>query len=209
MLNSWFKLTSSLQQATTDHTLSCESCNAVIGKLDPFANGFHIYKWALSITNRCTPSQPSTFPLSNFITAHLLSHVSAQAVHKFVLYAPPTTSGPEYKNTTPSSPIIHIWVFAPYLITSSSTSFSPANSSSSPPKPQPVSKIFYRTITPSILDKLLENTSIITAIEEIILPSSVMFGLERVLRESTVNLPPSAQRFQDWSVGLLGRYLEV
>ncbi|KAI9746081.1 MAG: hypothetical protein M1818_000762 [Claussenomyces sp. TS43310] len=180
-------------------TLSCQKCNHDIGARDYLAFGNRLYKWSVSVVTNSAQSQPH-YPLSNFIVAYLLSLISAQAVQKFILH------GPKSKVMTETPPILYVWVFAPHL----TVSFSPASKSwstlaGSKARSVPATKVFYNTITVAEQDSLLENTTL--SAEEIVFPHSVIKELHDTLRASTAILPPSAQRFREWNVGLLQRYV--
>ena len=63
-------------------------------------------------------------------------------------------------------------------------------------------KIFYQDTEDS--QKLLDEHQV--SLEELPLPASVFESFKNVLIESTEFLPPSARKFQDWTIGLIDRY---
>jgi len=63
-------------------------------------------------------------------------------------------------------------------------------------------KIFYQgTDDPQ---KLLDEHQ--ASLEELSLPRSVFESFKNALTESTDLLPPSARKFQDWTIGLIDRF---
>lgn len=167
----------------------CEQCCTTVGYFDEFANGLRFYKWSLSISTP-TSNQRTAYPLSYFLTAHLLSKISSQAVNKFILHST--------KPNEADLPILQVWVFAPYLTISRSTT-GPKTF-----KPTPASKVFYRSISDKECVRMLENAS--TSVEEIELPAEVMIELAETLRRSTMTIPESARKFREWEVGFLERF---
>jgi ubiquitin-protein ligase E3 D len=199
----------------------CEQCSTTVGAIDQLANGLRLYKWSLCISTP-TSKHHATYPLSHFLTAHLLAHISSQAVNKFILRssnsdAPvptasnstasrpeslsPTASCPASLSPTASSPaILHLWVFAPYLTISLS------KSGSETAEPIKASKIFYRPISDQECADMLEKASM--SVEEVQLPTEVMTDLVETLWRSTIAIPESARKFREWDVGFLERFVE-
>jgi hypothetical protein len=184
----------------------CEQCNITIGAIDQLANGLRLYKWSLCISTP-TSKRPTTYPLSHFLTAHLLSQISSQAVNKFILHSSnPDALNPVAANLTAlhptaSSPaILNIWAFAPYLTISTSKRV-PETA-----QPMAASKIFYRPISDKECAAMLEGASM--SVEEVQLPTDVMTDLADTLRRSTIAIPESARKFREWNVGFLERFVE-
>jgi ubiquitin-protein ligase E3 D len=192
--------------ASSREPVYCGQCNSTVGAIDQLADGVRLYKWSLCVSTP-TPKRPATYPLSHFLTAHLLSQISSQAVNKFILHSPnsdvPNPAGP---NTTASRPtasstaILNIWVFAPYLTISLSKSGPETG------QPMTASKIFYRPISDKECAAMLEGASM--SVEEIQLPTEVMTDLMDTLRRSTIAIPESARKFREWDVGFLERFVE-
>lgn len=65
-------------------------------------------------------------------------------------------------------------------------------------------KVFWKAVTAETAKTLMESTGV----EEVLLPTEAIYGIERCLRSSSLFLPPSARKFQNWDVGLLERYEE-
>jgi len=189
----------------------CEQCSTTVGAIDQLANGLRLYKWSLCISTP-TSKHPATYPLSHFLTAHLLAHISSQAVNKFILRSSnpdipiptasnSTASRPTSLGPTASSPaILHLWVFAPYLTISLSKS--------GPETAQLIkaSKIFYRPISDQECANMLGKASM--SVEEVQLPTEVMTNLVETLWRSTIAIPESARKFREWDVGFLERFVE-
>lgn len=129
-------------------------------------------------------------PLSHFFTAHLVSQISAQAVSKFVVHS-----------ASPLTPTLYLWVFAPRLM----ISLSEINESS---VSMPVSKIFYRTVSAAEKDKLVDDTALTSAVEEVVLDEGVVREVEETLNQSSTKLPGAAKKFGEWNVGFLERFEE-
>jgi ubiquitin-protein ligase E3 D len=91
-------------------------------------------------------------------------------------------------------------VFAPYL----TVSFYSTDSGSS--KPIPASKVFYRSITATEGNTILENASMST--EELRLPTEALTELLNTLAGNTMKMPQSARKFREWDVGVLERFIE-
>lgn len=69
---------------------------------------------------------------------------------------------------------------------------------------KPAMKVFWKTVTAEAAETLMESTGV----EEVLLPTEAIYGIETCLRSSSSFLPPSARKFQNWDVGLLERYEE-
>jgi hypothetical protein len=165
----------------TTPTLHCRSCSSVLGERSPTLSAIKLFKPRLAIqTSPSTP--PTTHDPTIFINASLLLSIDSLATRKFILHS-----------NLPSTLGLHLWVFNPDIHYSSSITG---------PTPHRASKIFYRS-TPTPLT-LLESHP--TNLEEMILPSSILDEFTASLTASTNILPESARKFQEWSVGLLGRY---
>ena len=166
-------------------------CNITVGAIDALSDGYRLYKWSLSVWEPSS-EQPINYPLSHFLSAHLLSQISFQAINKFILHS---------MESLGSSPtILYIWVFAPYLTISFSST------ESSPRKPIPASKVFYRSVTAMEGAAMMENASMST--EEFRLPTEVLMELVKTLNDSTERMPHSARKFREWDVGFLERFTE-
>lgn len=69
-----------------------------------------------------------------------------------------------------------------------------------------VCKIFYKIIAVEEKTRLLDETHLVAAVEEILLNEEAIREIEGGLKRSTNCLPTSARKFGEWNVGLLERY---
>jgi hypothetical protein len=65
-------------------------------------------------------------------------------------------------------------------------------------------KVFWKTLTPEAAEALMESNRV----EELLLPGEAICEIQACLQSSSLFLPPSARKFQNWNVGLLERYEE-
>lgn len=101
---------------------------------------------------------------------------------------------------TPSpalQPCLLIWLFAPDL--------NVASSAAAHDTPLRVTKILWKAAPAQRQDTLLDKQSM--AEGEIEVPDFEFEALKSSLERSAVLLPESAQRFQDWNVALLERFV--
>ena len=109
---------------------------------------------------------------------------------------------------------LNLWILTPSLKFSSNT---PANSTSHSPSGSTESlwpneagsgtlamKVFWKKVTVETAETLAEGNGV----EEILLPSEAICEIESCLKSTSLFLPPTARRFQNWDVGLLDRYEE-
>ena len=68
----------------------------------------------------------------------------------------------------------------------------------------PAMKVFWKTLTVEAAEKLAGSNSV----EEMYLPFEAIYGIKSRLQSTSLFLPPSARKFQNWDVGLLERYEE-
>lgn len=101
---------------------------------------------------------------------------------------------------TPSpalQPSLLIWLFAPDL--------NIASSAAAHDEPLRVIKILWKSAPAQRQDTLLDKQSMTEG--EIEIPDFEFDALKRSLQQSAVLLPESAQRFQDWNVAVLERFV--
>jgi hypothetical protein len=171
-----------LDTSKTSPILKCKRCSSVLGERDTSLNAIKLFKPRLTIQCDYPNSPIESHDATVFINAQLLLSISSLATRKFILHT-----------NTPSSPGLHIWVFNPDIHYSSSATG---------PTAHRATKVFYKPIThPQALLDLHPTT-----LEELILPESILDEFTSSLIASTAILPESARSFQEWSVGLLGRY---
>ncbi|ERF71020.1 hypothetical protein EPUS_03300 [Endocarpon pusillum Z07020] len=166
---------------THNSELHCATCKALLGAIDVSAEGWRLYKSSLSLRPSPTAEWQS-FPPEIFISSQLLSLIGSSAARKFIIHPHDDTKQG-----------LLIWVFNPDMRYSSSRRSELVVRAL---------KIFYQNAEDP--QKLLDEHQ--ASFEELPLPASVFDSLKNVLIESTEFLPPSARKFQDWTIGLIDRY---
>jgi hypothetical protein len=164
--------------------LNCSSCDATIGTLDVATSSYKLFKLALSLSSKNDHRQ--TFNATKWLSCHLLNSMDNQGLRKFVI-----TSSPASQSS------LLIWLFAPDLNIASSVAACDA--------PLRVSKILWKSAPAQRQDTLLNKQSMTEG--EIEVPDFEFEALKASLEHSAVVLPESAQRFQDWNVALLERFI--
>jgi hypothetical protein len=109
-----------------------------------------------------------------------------QGLRKFVVTSSPV-----------SQPLLLIWLFAPDL--------NIASSAAAHDTPLRVTKILWKSAPAQRQDTLLDKQSMSEG--EIEVPGFEFEALKSSLEQSAVLLPGSAQRFQEWNVALLERFV--
>ena len=164
--------------------LNCSSCDATIGTLDVATSSYKLSKLALSLS--CKQDHQQTFDATKWLSCHLLDSTDNQGLRKFVVTPSPA-----------SQPSLLIWLFAPDL--------NIASSAVACDKPLRVTKILWKLAPTQRQDTLLDKQSMTEG--EIETPDFDFQALQSSLEQSAVLLPASAQRFQDWNVALLERFI--
>jgi hypothetical protein len=164
--------------------LNCSSCGATIGTLDVATSSYKLSKLALSIS--CKNDHRQTFGVTKWLSCHLLNSMDNQGLRKFLITPHPA-----------SHPSLLIWLFAPDL--------NVASSAVACDTPLRVSKILWKLAPAQRQDTLLDKQSMTEG--EIQGPDFEFEALKASLEQSGVLLPESAQRFQDWNVALLERFV--
>ncbi|KAI9868935.1 MAG: hypothetical protein M1813_002758 [Trichoglossum hirsutum] len=163
--------------------LACVSCQAIVGATDERAEGWRLYKWGLAV-------QPAEginierFRTDFFVSAYLLALIDTQGTRKFII------------ETDGATPIL-LWVFNTNLRYTISNSLSGS---------QRAMKVFYQThnITIGQLGSKVQTAPL--SPEEVYLPLHIHQQLRERLHGSNRSLPTSARKFQEWDIGLLGRF---
>lgn len=139
-----------------------------------------IYKWeirlALSDSNAW-----EEYPATKFVSAQILAMIESQGVQRFVVHN---------QSHEENGQSLLVWIFNTNIIYSSTHE---------PKGPRRAMKVYYKTIANPT--KVLEKEGF--RADELQLPDSALKSLQSALYQSNRLLPASAQRFQDWSVGLL------
>jgi hypothetical protein len=166
--------------------LKCSACEATIGTLDVSTRRYKLFKLALSLSSKNDRRQ--TFNDNKWLSCHLLNSMDNQGLRKFVVTSNPTSA---------SQPSLLIWLFAPDL--------NIASSAAAHDTPLRVTKILWKSAPAQRQDTLLDKQSMTEG--EIGVPGFEFEALKSSLEQSAVLLPESAQRFQDWNVALLERFV--
>ncbi|KZF23837.1 hypothetical protein L228DRAFT_267798 [Xylona heveae TC161] len=177
---------SSATDGRTAQELVCSCCNGIIGVVDERAEGWRLFKWALAVRKR-PGEQKESHAIEGFIAAQMLALIDSQAVRKFVVHC---------KGLAGPASALLCWVFTPDLRYSASTKAE---------GPQRAMKVFFKTLQNPENVLAEQNMSV----EEIYLPLNAFLAVHEALESSNSLLPVSAQRFQDWCVGLLDRFDRV
>lgn len=174
--------------------LFCSSCKEYLGHIDHQAEGYRMYKWRLK-SSTASSTQPS---LSSLITAQLQSIMLAQCCSR-LLFVPMNWRPSQNPQTSPSpTHFLSMWILSPTIRYSTTAQQISENTSPG----TPAMKIFWKSISPTEADKLLNSTTH----EEVSLPSETILEIEKCLQDSAFFLPPSGRKFQDWDVGLLEKF---
>ncbi|KAM0146171.1 hypothetical protein ACHAPG_011281 [Botrytis cinerea] len=187
-------------------TIKCEVCLATIGTSDPQNEGIRLFKWSLRMRT-LEGSQLSNLSdkflepsMARIISAQFLGIMNSSCVSRLNILPlkNPADYGIEWQG-------LSIWIFNPSIryTTSYFHHRRLMRISETPGKPgilamKILSKPFALTRDPSINDE---------SVEELELPGEVIHELKRYLGKSAEQyLPPSARKFQEWSVSILGRH---
>jgi hypothetical protein len=163
--------------------LNCSSCGATIGTLDA-TSSYKLFKLALSLSSKNDHKQ--TFNVTKWLSCHLLNSMDNQGLRKFVITSSPASQRP-----------LMIWLFAPDLNIASSAAICDT--------PLRVTKILWGSAPEQRQYTLLDKQSMTEG--EIEVPDFEFEALKSSLEKSAFLLPESAQRFQDWNVALLERFV--
>ncbi|KAL2352205.1 ubiquitin-conjugating enzyme E2-binding protein [Cryomyces antarcticus] len=182
-------------EAKRPSQLLCSKCRAVVGVVDERAEGWRIYKWAISVNTNCSRA-PTSHDIAKWLSAQLLALIDNQGVRKFVVH-----DDEEREGARKSS--LKLWIFTPDLRFSSSYLTKSRND------PTRAMRVFWQPLSPQSEDQshsalTQENLSV----EEIELPSRAFRALTQRLEFTARLLPLSARKFQEWNVGLLERFDE-
>ena len=164
--------------------LNCSSCDATVGIMDVATGSYKLSKLALSLSSKNDHRQ--TFNATKWLSCHLLNSMDNQGLRKFVV-----TPNPALQFS------LLIWLFAPDL--------NIASSAAEHDEPLRVTKILWKPAPAQTQDTLLDKQSMTEG--EIEIPNFEFEALKSSLEQSAVLLPESAQRFQDWKVALLVRFV--
>lgn len=127
------------------------------------------------------------FPAAVFLVAQILSLIEGSATRKVVVYANSDgAAGSEVEG-------LLLWIFNPDIYYSSSRRG---------PTAHRAMKVFYKTLPDP--EKFLDDNG--PNYEDLVVPQEDFSDFKQTLQGSMDILPESAQKFQDWNVGLLDRW---
>ncbi|KAJ5780681.1 hypothetical protein N7457_005841 [Penicillium paradoxum] len=174
---------------STQRTLDCANCNAIIGMEDPIANGWRLLKANVSLNTKSTDSDPDweDHATETIVAAQLLELIERESARRFVVHC-------GQKNG------LVLWVFNPDMRYSNSSAGCSIMA-------QQAMKVFYQESADvdGLLHPEIGNPSPLS-VEELELPSMIFDAMSRALNGSNEMLPVSARRFNEWHVGFLSRY---
>ena len=184
-----------------------------IGHVDESARGYRLYKWRLKspLDKVSYVSGASDVPsTSSIITAQLQSIMLAQCCSKLILIPTGWRSSTNSDASTRLNEIsefkfLHFWVLNPTIRYTTNATLPrdyPHTSSKFCPESKVAMKIFWKPVSGSIAEKLMDTEGV----EELILPQETIVEIERDLVESASLLPRTNRKFQDWDVGLMDRW---
>jgi ubiquitin-protein ligase E3 D len=159
-------------------------CRTHIGTLDPATQAYKLHKPQISLLID-SDSQFSHLDPEKWLTCTLLTASESQGVRRLLVYSS--------ANADPA--VLHIWLFAPDLVISSSAAPSP--------EPLRVAKIMYRDGTAEELEAVGKLGG---SEGELELSTDDWKDLRTKLDDSASLLPESAKMMGEWRVGLLKRF---
>jgi hypothetical protein len=173
--------------------------------MDSQAQGCRLYKWAVDIP-ASESLEERIFPISVFISAHLLSLSESCGVKKFVVRSDGeeaesrgvlvSHTGWRTRSIRVVANFVQIWVFNPLILVYSSSSAEDS------PLPKRLMKVFYQDLPgPASVDSRDD-----TSTEDVLYPRHIVDYLIQVLEQSRMELPESAQTLGVWRVGTLERW---
>ncbi|KAF1808984.1 hypothetical protein P152DRAFT_180169 [Eremomyces bilateralis CBS 781.70] len=173
------------EQGNNQHLL-CESCRSPLGVVDEMAEGFKIFKWAVSVSS---PNLTAPFfKTQKWAAATLLHEVETTGVRKYIVKEEDSSAGQER---------LLVWIFTPDLYFSSSVS------STHRSDPTRAMKVLWQP-----LRRDAYHAPEYKSTEEMELPTSLYTTLERTLKGSVQLLPRSARDSAPagWSLGMVERF---
>ncbi|KAL8939718.1 MAG: hypothetical protein Q9216_003196 [Gyalolechia sp. 2 TL-2023] len=172
-----------LKARDSQRIVLCASCKHPVGvAADADSARIRLYKWEI----RLAPKEGSAwqeYPADKFVSAQILAMIESQGVQRFVIH---DGRREEYDRS------LLVWIFNTNIIYSST---------SVPESPRRAMKVYYKIISDPT--KALEQEGF--KADELQLPDGALQSLQSALESANRILPVSAQRFQDWSVGLVAR----
>lgn len=166
--------------------LHCDCCDAEIGRVDDHAEGWRIYKWAVSVALDDRISRTS-FPLEKWVSSRILTYVENESVRHFHIHG-------DFENSQAAS--LLLWIFTPDI------SFSSSVKADNRHDPTLAIKVMWQT-QPTSADG---DGQFGFRYESLALPVNVLTSIQKALKDSQELIPPSSRTFNKWNVGLLHRF---
>ncbi|RAH66962.1 HECT-type E3 ubiquitin transferase [Aspergillus aculeatinus CBS 121060] len=172
--------------------IRCCNCNTLLGQVDPTAQGWRLFKTALSATKTNTDTgteqmEWESHPIEVIIAAQLLELVERESARRFVVHCGHSSG-------------LLIWVFNPDMRYSNSSAHHSIAA-------QRAMKVFFQPLhnVEQTLHPEVGKPSTTLALEEVRLPEETYRAFEEVLHRRNAMLPVSARVFREWRVGILHR----
>ncbi|TRX98908.1 hypothetical protein FHL15_000250 [Xylaria flabelliformis] len=177
------------------NALQCTSCKTNIGVQNyQDLSSISLFKWQVFVQqqNHASPELPPP-SLAQCVGAMLLATMARSGCSKSILL--PIKAQPSLEDANQLQDLLNIWVFNANITYSSTEA---------PASPTSAIKVFYRTVNQKAADKMLD--SITSDVQDISLPSEAITAIFGLLNKSNDFVPQSDRKFQEWTVGLLGKW---
>ncbi|RAK78706.1 HECT-type E3 ubiquitin transferase [Aspergillus fijiensis CBS 313.89] len=172
--------------------IRCCNCNTLLGQVDPTAQGWRLFKTAISATKTKTDTgteqmEWESYSIEVIIAAQLLELVERESARRFVVHCGHSSG-------------LLIWVFNPDMRYSNSSAHHSIAA-------QRAMKVFFQPLhnVEQTLHPEVGKPSTTLALEEVRLPEETYQTFEEVLHRRNAMLPVSARVFREWRVGILHR----
>ncbi|KAI0187316.1 ubiquitin-conjugating enzyme E2-binding protein [Xylaria flabelliformis] len=176
------------------NALHCTSCKTNVGVQNhQDLSSISLFKWQVLVQqqNHASPELPPP-SLAQCVSAMLLATMARSGCSKSILL--PIKAQPSLEGANQLQDLLNIWVFNANITYSSTEA---------PTSPTTAIKVFYRTVNQKAADKMLD--SITSDVQDISLPSEAITAIFGLLNKSNDFIPQSDRKFQEWTVGLLGK----
>ena len=154
--------------------------------MDDNAEGWRIYKWAVSAAQDDTLPRV-TFPPEKWISSRILAYVENEGTRHFEICT--WAEDPQIMSMI-------LWVFTPDV------SFSASANATNRFDPTRAMKVMWQ-IQSGSADKEAKTSF---RYESLSLPANLISPMQKALEDSQEMLPPSSRTFNEWKVGLLQRF---
>lgn len=169
----------------------CNVCETEVGLFNVLASSVTLFKWQIICDTIASDDRaPSS---TECLAATLIATISRSGSSKSII----TPHTLESSSSEPGQPRtdLHLWVLNPNI----------AYASSFASKSRTALKILFKDIDSEEGNKLIESMT--SDVQEISLPQMAIETARGKLKASGLMLPPHERAFQEWSVGLLDRWV--